>query len=285
VADARAALEALPPGASPARAHATAGLAEALIEMGELDTAAGTVDELRGHDPLSAARVLLALGRPLDALTELDIAAAELEAAGVTSPAVAPWRSLAADCHLALGDPARAQELANDELELARTAAVPSAQARALRALGCAADGREALASLREAERLASGSPARLEHVRALLALGIALRADGQTRAARSTLKSGMEHAHRCGAVALAERCRDELIRAGARPRRAVHSGPAGLTRSERRVAELAALGRTNREIGDGLFVTINTVAAHLASVYRKLGINSRAQRPTALAI
>jgi DNA-binding CsgD family transcriptional regulator len=208
-----------------------------------------------------------------------------MRASGVTSPAVAPWRSLAAECRLALGDPGAAHALATEELALARAAGVASAEARALRVLGCATAGNDALGSLREAERLAGRGAARLEHARTLLALGSALHAAGHTRTARTALKSAMEKAHRCGATALAARCRDELIRAGARPRRAVHSGPEGLTRSERRVAELAALGRTNREIGEGLFVTINTVAAHLASAYRKLGINSRAQLPSVLPV
>jgi DNA-binding CsgD family transcriptional regulator len=292
VADARAALEAIAPGPTRARRHATAGLAEALIEAGEADAAAALLDDPRRdgavQDPLvmlTLARAQLALGHPADALAELDLAAAALQAAGVTSPALAPWRSIAAECHLAMGDRVRAQALAVDELALARAAGTASAQARALRVLGRSSDGPDVLEQLREAVCLLEGSAARLEHARALLDLGTALRLAGQRQAARATLERATEAAHRCGAVALAGRARDELILAGARPRRPVHHGPGGLTRSERRVAELAAKGRTNREIGEGLFVTINTVAAHLASVYRKLGINSRAQLPAALAV
>jgi DNA-binding CsgD family transcriptional regulator len=48
------------------------------------------------------------------------------------------------------------------------------------------------------------------------------------------------------------------------------------LTDSELRVAELAADGRTNREISRTLFITVSTVEQHLTKVYRKLHIASR---------
>lgn len=48
------------------------------------------------------------------------------------------------------------------------------------------------------------------------------------------------------------------------------------LTGSERRVAALAADGRTNREIAAALFVTVRTVESHLSNAYRKLGVQTR---------
>ena len=53
---------------------------------------------------------------------------------------------------------------------------------------------------------------------------------------------------------------------------------------SERRVAEMAAEGPTNREIAQALFVTQRTVEVHLTSIYRKLAISSRSQLAAALA-
>jgi DNA-binding CsgD family transcriptional regulator len=48
-------------------------------------------------------------------------------------------------------------------------------------------------------------------------------------------------------------------------------------------VAQLAAVGRTNSEVAQTLFVTPKTVEVHLTNVYRKLGISSRKQLPEAL--
>ena len=55
---------------------------------------------------------------------------------------------------------------------------------------------------------------------------------------------------------------------------------PAGsaLTETERRVAELAGSGQTNREIADALFISVHTVEAHLTRVYRTLGVQSRTE-------
>jgi DNA-binding NarL/FixJ family response regulator len=55
-------------------------------------------------------------------------------------------------------------------------------------------------------------------------------------------------------------------------------SGPESLTASERRVAEMAAEGLTNRQIAQTLYVTPKTVEVHLSSVYRKLEISSRSE-------
>ena len=70
---------------------------------------------------------------------------------------------------------------------------------------------------------------------------------------------------------------------AGARPRRERLSGVEALTASERRVAQMAAAGMTNREIAEALFVTMKAVALHLTHVYEKLDITGRAGLPGAL--
>ena len=124
---------------------------------------------------------------------------------------------------------------------------------------------------------------ARRAHARALVELGAALRRANQRTAARDPLRSGLDLAHRCGAVRLAQRARDELLTAGAKPRRAVLTGLEALTASERRVAELAAAGMSNPDIAQALFVTLSTVEGHLRHAYRKLSIGSRGQLPAAL--
>jgi DNA-binding CsgD family transcriptional regulator len=69
---------------------------------------------------------------------------------------------------------------------------------------------------------------------------------------------------------------RSELYAAGGRPRTTALQGPAALTPSERRVAERAAAGQTNRAIAEALFVTPKTVELHLRNAYRKLGAQKR---------
>jgi DNA-binding CsgD family transcriptional regulator len=82
----------------------------------------------------------------------------------------------------------------------------------------------------------------------------------------------------------VAERARVELVATGARPRRLVLSGVDSLTPSERRVADLAAQGMSNRDIAQALFVTQRTVETHLTHAFRKLSIGSRDQLATALS-
>lgn len=81
-----------------------------------------------------------------------------------------------------------------------------------------------------------------------------------------------------CGAIVLAQRARQELRATGARPRRSVLTGVDALTASERSVAHLASEGRTNREIAQDLFVTVNTIESHMHHVFQKLAITSRAE-------
>jgi DNA-binding CsgD family transcriptional regulator len=63
-----------------------------------------------------------------------------------------------------------------------------------------------------------------------------------------------------------------------------VLTGLDSLTASERRIAELASQGLTNREIAQTLFVTTRTVEGHLTSIFRKLQLDSRNELHAALA-
>ncbi len=76
----------------------------------------------------------------------------------------------------------------------------------------------------------------------------------------------------RC-AVASPARIDEELAATGVHLRRERASGPEALTPAERRVAELAASGLTNREIGQTLFVSVKTVGTHLGHIYEKLDL------------
>ncbi len=74
----------------------------------------------------------------------------------------------------------------------------------------------------------------------------------------------------------LATRAHEELVAAGARPRRERLSGSEALTPRERQVAQLAARGVRNREIAQRLFITQKTVEWHLGNAFRKLELHSR---------
>jgi len=103
----------------------------------------------------------------------------------------------------------------------------------------------------------------------------------GRNHADRSV--KPLDLAHTCGARPLAARAREELILAGARPRRDAQTGRDALTAAERRVAQRAARGATNREIAQVLFVTTKTVEGHLAHAFRKLNVHRREELAAAL--
>jgi DNA-binding NarL/FixJ family response regulator len=130
------------------------------------------------------------------------------------------------------------------------------------------------------------GTSPTAEHVPRLLELvdlGAALRRANQRTEARELLREGVDLARTVGALALAKRANEEIAATGARPRKVLQTGVDALTASERRVAQLAADGMSNKEIAQTLFVTIKTVEEHLSHAYRKLEINSRAQLENAL--
>jgi DNA-binding CsgD family transcriptional regulator len=160
---------------------------------------------------------------------------------------------------------------------------VPRELGMALRAAGLVEGGARGIELLAEAVDALAGSPAALEHARALTDLGAALRRAGHRSDAREPLRRGLERAQRCNATALVERAHSELLATGARPRRVAVSGPDALTASERRVAGMAAEGLTNRAIAQALFVTEKTIEWHLSQAYRKLDITSRSELLRAL--
>lgn len=193
------------------------------------------------------------------------------------------WRSAAALAHLALGDRPRARVLIRDELQRTRRFAAPRALGVTLSAAGLVEDGEQGLAFLREATEVLETSQATLEYARALVRLGAAIRRAGHRNEARAPLREGLDLAQRLGARALGKTAREELLASGARPRRPMLTGRAALTPGERRIAELAASGSTNREIAQALFLTVRTIEMHLTNTYRKLTISTRTELPTAL--
>ncbi len=228
-------------------------------------------------------RLRVAQGRLRDGLADLLACGERYESTANLSPSLWAWRSEAALAFEALDDHERATELAVEELRLARELGAPRALGVALRAAGLVAGDDDGLGHLVEAVAVLERSGAVLEHARALIDYGSALRRTRRRSEARRPLREGLELAARCGAEILAQRARDELLATGAHPRRDRLSGPEALTPSERRVTRMAAKGSSNPEIAQELFLTRRTVETHLTSAYQKLGIGSREELPAAL--
>jgi DNA-binding CsgD family transcriptional regulator len=195
------------------------------------------------------------------------------------------WRGPAAHAALALGDRERALTFTGEMLQRAEQTGVPHQQIEALRVAGICEGGSAGLERLEAAVELGRSLPPRVDTISALIELGAALRRANERAASRLPLQEAADLAHRGGAALLYHRARTELAASGARPRReALLSGPASLTPSERRIAELAAGGHSNREIASSLFVTPKTVEYHLRNAYRKLDIQTRGELSAALS-
>jgi len=270
-------------GEQQAQIYCDAFLAAVLRDGGDLDGArralersvdSGGADDGARYWSNSHVELLLAERRFDDALAAADAYASRFDRI-VPNPMDAPWRSHKAVALAGLGRPEDGLALVEEELERARAWGAPGTLSRSLRVLG-RLQGDAGLHHLEEAVAVVESSPARLEHAKALVALGAGLRRARRPGDAREPLRRALELAEVCGASALADQARSELHAAGGRPRTTALSGVASLTPSERRVADLAAAGRTNRDIAQELFVTPKTVERHLGNVYRKLGISSR---------
>jgi DNA-binding CsgD family transcriptional regulator len=203
---------------------------------------------------------------------------------GVATPGPLQWRVQAAEVLMALGEPAEARRLIDDELESCREFGSPRALGIALRGRGLLEGGGDGIETLRESASVLARSQAKLEHARSLVALGAALRRGRRAADAREPLREGLAIARSCGAIPLAEEAHEELTATGARPRKIVRGGAEALTATERRVAGMAAGGMANKEIAQELFVTVRTVEAHLHHAYQKLDISSRGELAGALA-
>jgi DNA-binding CsgD family transcriptional regulator len=261
-------------------------LIHVLLEQGRHDDAermliegkaTGELPEVSYYNLLLYARGLLRLARGAadEGLADLLDLGRRYERFGIQRP-IPSWRSSAAIALAARGERVQALRLARDELELARRWDTPRTIGVALRGLGLVERHDAGLDRLQQAADLLKHSPARLEHAHTLALLGTRLAQAGRSAQARLPLEQAMDLAHACGATTLADNARSELRALGYRPRRFATTGAEALTAGERRVAEMAATGMTNREIAQALFVSTSTVETHLRHAYQKLGIARR---------
>jgi DNA-binding CsgD family transcriptional regulator len=223
------------------------------------------------------ARVLAALGRG-------DAETAYHHAAGVSGPGV-----VAADGHgrrlvLDLVEAAvrtRRDDEARAHVRAAREAGLADVSARsALLVAGAAAlteQGDRARARYAEALAVPGSGAWPFDVARVRLAYGEHLRRSRATSAARVQLVDALATFRGLGAGPWVVRAESELRAAGHRVVRAGSAAPTALSHQERTVAHLAATGATNRQIGERLGLSPRTVGSHLARVFHKLGVTSRA--------
>ncbi|MFB8005179.1 LuxR C-terminal-related transcriptional regulator [Nocardia sp. NPDC056000] len=198
-------------------------------------------------------------------------------------PHLVPWRNDLAQVYLAMGRPDRAHEHAAAHLrqldgavETHRTTGV------SLRLLALAAEPESRVRLLTMAAKVARRHDDKYELATTLAALGAAYQDDGRGAQGKSLLRTATRLLREATAVtahgvAEAERPSAESD---------TPAEPRDLSPAERRVADLAALGRRNRDIADELRITTSTVEQHLTQVYRKLRVRRRAElqfllRPT----
>jgi DNA-binding CsgD family transcriptional regulator len=292
--DARAALELSPPH-SVYLCSAAYCLVSGLLEQHAQDEAEAVLSYVDQQQPapppffaawrqMAGGRLAAGRGEDAAAIDAYLAAGRHHTALGIVNPAVLPWRSEAAAHARRLGQLDRAQALVKEELALAERFGGPRPIAVARRAAGLLAHGEAAVELLRSAAETLAGCGARAEHARALADLGAAIRRAGRPGEARKVLREAAGLAEDIGMTGVAEQARAELRAAGGRVSPRVSDSGDPLTAGERRVAELAAAGQTNRQIANALFITVKAVEWHLGNAYRRLGISGRAELSEALA-
>ncbi len=264
-------------------------LVESLVEQGRIEEAeevvrrgvlSGEVAELTALNGGLHARgkLRIAEGRLEEGLRDVMACGERQERVGTVNPADLPWRGTAALALLALGRPEEARAMSAANTALAEAFGAPAVVGAALRVHALVVGGPEALELLERAVELLDGAPALLDLAHAQLAVGRARQAAGDDGGARRAFAAARELAEELGAKPLEDEAMAALLAAGGRPRRARARGQGALTPSERRIAEQAARGLTNREIAEALFVTEKTVEGHLRNSFRKLEVTSRTQ-------
>lgn len=255
--------------------------------MGKFDDAAAA---LRQPIPSAMAnthfwlRYLYARGYSYFATNRLQAALADFQTVGYFAekwdtdiPSIFVWRSDAAQVHAKLGRVDRARELV--DLQMAKPgSAPPRVRAHCLRALALVSGSKQRISLLQEAARLFEDCGDRYHLARALVDLGDACREAGELNTARAATRRALQLAKACQAESLYQSLHDREHESAGGYQDTGHGDLEILSAAELRVASLAALGHTNREISHSLFITVSTVEQHLTRVYRKLNVAKRTE-------
>jgi DNA-binding CsgD family transcriptional regulator len=270
------------------RVAATSALVTVLTGRGELKAArrllneSGLASDLPNRWPylqvlLSRSALESALGDIPDALEDLRYCAAHAEAHGSLSQEAVPWRShLALTLHRA-GQRTEANQLAEQNLQQARTSSSPLFLGQALLTLGVVGGDDAAIKWLEEAVRILEKCNARGLLAQALVELGCRWQKKEDQATARALTSRALGLAKQIGAAPLAELAGRRLVTQAQRQPTAV-SGLLSLTPQERRVLSAALHGKSNTRIAERMHVTRRTVELHLSNSYRKLGIRGRSE-------
>jgi DNA-binding CsgD family transcriptional regulator len=265
-----------------------------LIAAGDLDGAVRIADEFLPDSeavPVSArykgalvrGMVSRWRGDPAGTVPELERAAAYADQLGWTDPGVRDWLDpVLAEAYVAVGRPHEAGRISAWLREIGARIGRPALTGDASRIdallAADAGDLDAAAESARAAVTAHAASPLRVELALSLLALGRIERRRKARRQSRDALNRARDLAADMGHRPLLAEIEQEL------PRVAAARAGTELTAAEQRVADLIASGATNREAAAALFVSVRTVETHVASIYRKLGVRTRAELSRKLA-
>ena len=131
-------------------------------------------------------------------------------------------------------------------------------------------DARAALSTLRQAWRKWQDLEAPYEAARVRVAIGLACRALGDEDSAQMEFDSARWIFRQLGAAT-------QVAQMETLARQRPNSDPSGLTSRELEVLRHVAAGMTNRRIAAELFISEKTVARHVSNIFTKLGVSSRA--------
>ncbi len=120
---------------------------------------------------------------------------------------------------------------------------------------------------------------------RSQLAYGLWLRRQRRIAESRGPLRAARDAFQAMGATPLVERASQELRASGESSPKRLPRASDRLTPQELQIAQMAAAGMSNREIGQSLFLSHRTVGFHLYRLFPKLGITSRNQLRAALDV
>jgi len=260
---------------------------ELLIAAGGLDAAAALIDRLPDDEAAPVTRRCMAAclrgkvsawrGDHAVTIRHLELAVRYAEECDWIDPGLRCRVDIVlAEAYAAAGRPGDARRISAwlGELgeRLGREALTGDA-ARIDALIAAAAGGLDAAAeSARSAVTAHGSSPLRLELARSLLVLGQIERRRKARRQSRDALRRAHDLAAEMGHRPLLAQIGREM------PRIAPERSGRELTGTEQRVAELIAAGATNRDAAAALFVSVRTIETHVAAIYRKLGVRSRAE-------